>query len=323
MSSTLVVPLVLLGLWTAALGTPAPVDATGPTIAGCPAFPAAHPFNQPVTRASVDPRSRRYIATMSRDRDRLWTGANAGRWSDAGFTVHTVPRTTPPVPITIDRYANGAIDPTAMPIPPAPTIQQAPDRHLLIVQQGSCRLYESWETRPPAPEDAGGPWRVGSAASWDLRSNEGLPPGATSADAAGLPITPLLLRADEVATGTVGHALRLTSPTVQDGWVAPAVHPGSYDGADKLDFPPMGARLRLRAGVRPSSFSGQARVIVRTLQTYGAILSDQTEPQWAWELSGTNDPRWDDRELAQLRTIRASDFEVVRHGPIGRFEDLR
>jgi hypothetical protein len=180
------------------------------------------------------------------------------------------------------------------------------DRHVLVVQQGDCVLYELYNTVRTATG-----FRVSSSARWDLTVNATRPAGWTSADAAGLPILPGLLRHDEVAAGRIAHALRFTVPHVRRAYVAPAGHCGQYADAS---LPPYGTRARLKADFSLAPYSGDALVILTALKTYGLILADQGS---AWYVTGTSDPAWEDA-LDQLRAhpVRGSDFELLATGPM-------
>ena len=187
------------------------------------------------------------------------------------------------------------------PIPASPLIEGGSDRHLLMVDPGQCRLWELF-----AASRSGGTWHAGSGATWDLTSNALRPDTWTSADAAGLPIFPGLVRYDEVAAGAINHALRFTAPSTCAGYIYPARHEaGSGSCTSK---PPMGLRVRLKASVNISGFSTQAKVVLTALKTYGMILADNGSP---WYVTGAPDSHWDDDGLHALQTLHGSDFEVV------------
>jgi hypothetical protein len=193
-------------------------------------------------------------------------------------------------------------DHVGYPIPASPLIEGGSDRHILLLDPGAdCRLWELFDARK-----AGNAWSAGSGATWDLRSNALRPAGWTSADAAGLPIYPGLVRYAEVAAGAIPHAIRFTAPQTCDGYIYPARHEaGSGSCAVR---PPMGLRLRLKASVDISGFDPQARVVLQALKTYGMILADNGSP---WYLTGAPDSRWDDDALHDLGLIKGTDFEVV------------
>jgi hypothetical protein len=193
-------------------------------------------------------------------------------------------------------------DPGPYPIPFAPLIEGGADHHLVTVDPVGCRLYELVDVR----QTASGAWRAGSGAIFDLSSNALRPEGWTSADAAGLPILPGLVRYDEVAAGEIAHALRFTAPRTRRAYVYPARHASS--SSDSTSLPPMGLRLRLRAGADLSGLSPHARVIAVALQRYGMILADNGSP---WYVSGMSDPRFDDDVLHELDRFTGADLEVV------------
>ncbi len=187
------------------------------------------------------------------------------------------------------------------PIPAHPRLETGSDHHLLLVDRDACRLYELY-----ALAHAMTGWTAGSGAIWNLSSNALRPDGWTSADAAGLPILPGLVRYDEVAAGFIAHALRVTVPRTRPAHIYPARHDAGT--SDDLSLPPMGLRLRLKASVDLRGFSHLDRVILTCLQRYGAIVADNGSP---WFVSGTSDPHWNDEDLHRLDRITGADFEVV------------
>jgi hypothetical protein len=173
---------------------------------------------------------------------------------------------------------------------------------VLIVDRSDCTLYELYAAYPQGD----GSWTAGSGAIYDLTSNALRPSGWTSADAAGLPILPGLVRYDEVASGEITHAIRFTAPQTQRAFVWPARHfASSLTGAE---YPPMGARFRLRADFDVSGYSTEVQVILRAMQRYGIILADNGSP---WYLSGAPDERWDNDVLRELKELQGSDFEAI------------
>jgi hypothetical protein len=181
------------------------------------------------------------------------------------------------------------------------------DRHVLVVDTGSCRLYELFDAHP----NGDGSWQAGSGSVYDLASNALRPAGWTSADAAGLPIMPGLVRYDEVAAGEIHHAIRVTVPESQNDYVWPARHAAS-DSSDAA-LPPMGLRLRLRADVDISGLPTQARVVAQAMKTYGVIVADNGS---GWYISGEPDERWDNDTLQSLGGLTGSDFEAVDAGSL-------
>ena len=177
-----------------------------------------------------------------------------------------------------------------------------------MLQEGVCKLYELYD----AHRDGAG-WETASGAVFNLRSNALRPEGWTSADAAGLPIFPLLARYGEVHTGRIDHALRVTVPRTQAGYIHPATHYAS--SSTDPDLPPMGLRLRLNANYDLAPYHGQALVILRALKRYGLIVADNGS---SWYITGAPNPGWNEADLDQLKQVPGSAFEAVRSGPIRR-----
>jgi hypothetical protein len=273
-----------------------------PSIGGCPVFPADNAWNRDVSQDPVDPSSDAYIGALPGN---LHPDFGSGRYGDYGIPFAVVPRGQPLAPIRFTSYGDES-DPGPYPVPPGARVEGGSDRHVLVVQQGTCKLYELFD----AQRSAGG-WDAGSGAVFDLTSNHLRPAGWTSADAAGLPIFPGLARADEADAGAIHHALRFTVRRTQRAYVDPARHFASSD--TNPDLPPMGLRFRLRADYDIGAFHGQALAILRALRTYGMIVADNGSN---WYISGAPDPRWDDDDLDQLKRVPGSAFEVVRPGPL-------
>jgi hypothetical protein len=216
-----------------------------------------------------------------------------------------VPGTQATVPITFT-YDDES-DPGPYPIPPDAPIEGGPasdgDRHVLVVDRDDCILYELYAAYPQ-PD---GSWLAGSGAIFDLNSNDLREDGWTSADAAGLPILPGLVRYDEVAEGEIRHAIRFTAEQTRQAYVWPARHYASdLTGAE---YPPMGQRFRLKADFDISGFSPEVQVILQALKTYGMILADNGSP---WFITGAPDERWNNDVLVpELHQVHGSDFEAV------------
>ena len=298
---------VLLGL-----ALPSLAHASGPTIVGCPVFPPDNIWNTRVDGLPVDPRSREYAASIGADAG-LHPDFGAGQNDGApiGIPYVIVPMHQPKVAIHFrdfgdEQAAGEESDPGPYPIPRNAPIEGGPksrdDRHVLVVQQGSCTLFELYKAVP----NGDGSWNAVSAARFDLEGNELRADGWTSADAAGLPIFPGLVRHDEVAAGEIRHALRFTAPRTRKAYIWPARHFASSNEAESL--PPLGQRFRLRASFDISRFSGANQVILRALQTHGMILADNGSP---WFLSGAPHANWNDDQLRELRQVKGSDFEAV------------
>ncbi len=281
----------------------------GASLEGRRPFPDDNPWNQPIDQAPVDPNSAALVASIGLD-DPLHPDFGAN-WNGGPFGIPyvVIDSTIPGLPVRFS-YDDQS-DPGPYPVPGNAPIEGGSasrgDRHVLIVDRDAWRLFELFAAYPE-----GGGWRAGSGAIFDLSSNALRPAGWTSADAAGLPIFPGLVRYDEVVErGEIRHALRFTAEVTRRGYVAPARHFASAETS--ADLPPMGMRVRLKAAFDPSGYPAQARVILVALKTYGMILADNGGD---WFLSGAPDARWDDDQLNALKQLRGSDFEVVEMGPV-------
>lgn len=277
-----------------------------PTIGGCPVFPADNAWNRDVSADPVDPNSDGYIRFIlglnPYDTDQLH--ADFGGAGAYGIPYRVVPAGQPGLPINFTEFGDES-DPGPYPIPLDTAIEAGGDRHVLVVRSGECRLYELYHSNPQA-----GGWDAGSGAAFDLTSNALRPLTWTSADAAGLPILPGLARLDEVQAGEIRHALRVTFEDTQRAFVLPATHYAS--STTDPNAPPMGLRLRLKAGYSLDGFTGQARVILTALKRYGLIVADNGSN---WFITGSADLGWDDADLDQLKTVPGSAFEVVAIEP--------
>jgi len=278
---------------------------TAPTIDGCPILPADNVWNTPIGDLPVHPNSDTYIATIGAD-DGLHPDFGSGFWSGGpiGIPYTIVDAGQPEVDIFFTYAAES--DPGPYPIPADALIeggdQSTGDRHVLVLDRDNCILYEVFAAYPQ-PDDT---WDAGSGAIYDLRSNDLRPDGWTSADAAGLPILPGLVRYDEVAAGEINHALRFTAPQTKREYIWPARHYASSLTA--VNYPPMGLRLRLKTDFDISGYSRDVQVILQALKRYGMILADNGS---AWYISGAPDPGWDNDVLHELDTVTGSDFEAV------------
>ncbi len=268
-------------------------------------LPDDNPWNQPVDTAQVDPNSSAIIANIGTTTQfHPDFGAN---WNGGPFGIPyvVVSGTQARVPITFD-YADES-DPGPYPIPSNAPIEggaaSTGDRHVLVVDRDNWMLYETWSSYP----QSNGSWQAGSGALFNLNSNVLRPAGWTSADAAGLPILPGLVRYDEVAGGAILHALRFTVARTRRAYIPPATHWASSDTSSLR--PPMGMRVRLKATFNISSYPASAQVILRALKKYGLMVADNGSN---WYLSGTADARWNDAEMNTLKALRGSDFEVVK-----------
>jgi hypothetical protein len=256
----------------------------------------------------LDPNSGLYIATIGAG-DTLHPDFGSGEWppgsgSPIGIPYVDVPSTQPKVNVTFE-YDDES-DPGPYPIPSDAPIEGGPDsdgdRHVLVVDRDNCTLYELFYAFP----QPGGSWTAGSGAIFDLSSHALRPADWTSADAAGLPILPGLVRYDEAAAGEIRHALRFTAPQTQRDYVWPARHYAS--SLTGTQYPPMGLRFRLKADFDVSGFSPEVQVILQALKKYGMMLADNGS---AWFISGAPDERWDNDVLHEMHQVYGSDFEAV------------
>ena len=270
--------------------------AAPPRLAGCRVFPASNPWNQRVDKLPIAAGSATIVESIGRDAP-LHADFGSG---PIGIPYDVVSRSTPRSRVVFD-YA-GESDRGPYPIPTGVHVEGGSDRHALLVDRSSCRLYELFALRRE-----GGRWHAGSGATWSLRSNRLRPAGWTSADAAGLPILPGLARYDEVARGSIRHALRFTAPRTRRAYVWPARHFASNSTDPRL--PPMGLRLRLKASFDTRPFPPQARIVLVALKRYGMLLADNGS---SWFVSGAPDRRWSNAELHTLARVHGSDFEVVK-----------
>jgi len=254
----------------------------------------------------VDANSAAYVATIGASAN-VHADFGSGLWDGGpiGIPYVIVPGTQPRVPVTFD-YDDES-DPGPYPIPPDAPIEGGAesdgDRHVLVVDRAACVLYELYYA---FPVDGGVAWTAGSGAIYDLSSHALRPQTWTSADAAGLPILPGLVRYEEVAAGEIRHALRFTVPETRRTYVWPARHYAS--DLTGTQYPPMGQRFRLKADFDISGFSPNVQVILRTLKKYGMMLADNGS---SWYISGMPDERWDNDELHELHQVTGAVFEAV------------
>jgi hypothetical protein len=273
-------------------------------------FPSDNPWNQDISGEPVDANSATLIqscglANLHPDFGTVWNGA------PNGIPYIVISGTQARISVTFD-YADES-DPGPYPVPPNAPIeggaQSTGDRHVLIVDRDNWTLYELFAAYPV---NGGQSWRAGSGAVFDLRSNALRPAGWTSADAAGLPIFPGLVRYDEVVEQrAIRHALRFTCPRTRRAYVSPARHFAST--RTDVTLPPMGMRVRLRANFDISSYPPEVQVILTALRRYGMFLADNGS---SWYVSGAPDPRWSDENLSALKRVPASAFEVVQLGQV-------
>jgi len=288
-----------------ALGVAVAQAAKLPGAPACPVFPTSSPWNQRVDRLPVAPGSVSIVNAIGAS-DTMHADFGSGLWEGGpiGIPITFVRKSQAKVRVAFE-YGDES-DKGPYPIPANVAIeggrQADGDRHALIVDRDSCKVYELFALYP----NAGGGWRAGSGAIFDLRSNKLRPAGWTSADAAGLPILPGLARYEDVARGRIDHALRFTVELTRRAYVWPARHFAS-DRTD-LSLPPMGMRFRLKQSYPIAGFPRQARIVLQALKEYGMILADNGSN---WYISGAPHPKWSNAELHTLRRVPGSAFEVV------------
>lgn len=306
-SSTLIFEIWFTGFALAPATISLPIvlnGSVGPLLDGCPVFPADHIWNIPINTLPVDSNSAAYINTIGAGRG-LHPDFGSGTWDGfpIGIPYVIVPGTQTKLNV-IFGYDDES-DPGPYPIPPNPPVEGDPDgdgdRHILILDRDHCDLYELY-----AAHLEGDGWHAGSGAIFDLDDYALRPDGWTSADAAGLPILPGLVRYDEVASGEIHHAIRFTVPQTRRDYVWPARHYASW--LTDSQYPPMGQRFRLKVGFDISGFPPEVRVILQAMKTYGIILADNGSP---WYISGVPDERWDNNVLSELRQVYGANFEAV------------
>jgi hypothetical protein len=289
-----------------------------PTLLGNSLFPADNPWNEKITNAPVAANSSTLVASIGLSGHlhpdfgaALYQGANVG------IPFNVVPGTQPKITVVIDAYASES-DIQPVPIPanaviegdPLPSAQNTGDRHLLVYDQDNNVGYELYNAHRPS-ETADGQWHADAEAVWDYKKDSFRPAGWTSADAAGLPILPGLVRPDEVLDqGVITHALRFTVPHSQNAYVYPASHQA---GVANTSYPRMGERFRLKQSFDISGFSPANRVILQALKDYGMIVADNGS---GWFLSGEPSSRWNDDDLHLLTNVLGSNFEAVDLTPV-------
>lgn len=283
----------------------------GPNVSlhGLRLFPEDNPWNQDISAEPVDPDSERIIARIGMNKPLHPDFGTVYQGAPNGIQYVVVSGDQPKVPIKF-RYDDES-DPGPYPIPPDAPIEGGPksdgDRHVIVLDRDNLKLYETFSSFP-----LGKGWKAASGAIFDLKSNRLRPAGWTSADAAGLPILPGLVRYDEVVEQKeIPHALRFTVAKSRRAYIAPATHFASR--LTDTDLPPMGMRVRLKKDFDTSGFPPEVRVILRCLQKYGMFVADNGGD---WFISGAPDPRWDDDSLRAIKKVRGRDLEVVKMGKI-------
>ena len=290
--------------WPARAGAAAPPEPLERRV-----FPADNPWNRDVSGLPVDPNSEALIRGIGLEKNLHPDFGTVYQGHPVGIPYVVVSGKQPRVPVRF-QYA-GESDGGPYPIPDDAPIEGGPegrgDRHVLVVDRDRWKLYELFDAHRE-----GRGWRAGSGAVFDLATGADRPAGWTSADAAGLPIFPGLVRYDEaVTTGRIGHALRFTCRRTRHAYVHPARHYASP--SRDAGLPPMGMRVRLKSGFEVDGFPKAARAVLVALKKHGMILADNGSD---WFLSGAPDPRWDDEDLATLKRVGGRDLEVVKMGRI-------
>src|SRR5436309_6175622 len=286
----LLLTLLIAGALAATAGAARLPVAPAPRVSGaprCPVLPADNPWNQRVDRLPVDPNSAKYIAAIGLDAPAHPDFGTVYAGAPNGIPYAVVSNRARRVPVHF-QYADES-DRGPYPIPRNAPIEGGPkssgDRHVIVINRDTCTDYELFAAYP---HHGGTSWTAGSGAIFNLRSNHLRPAGWTSADAAGLPILPGLARYDDVARGSIDHALRFTAPCTSRAYIYPARH---FASTCSGSYPPMGLRVRLRANVDISKLPFQARVVAQALKRYGMILADNGSP---WYISGAPNSRWND-----------------------------
>lgn len=298
-------PLLTLAACSA---TPIPADPIAvapPAIGKCSLFPANNIWNTTVDNLPLDPNSAAYIATIGASKA-LHPDFGSGLWEGGPIGIPYVVVSGGQARVKVSFEYPDESDSGPYPVPPNPPIEGGPDgsgdRHILMLDRDTCKLYELFSAYP----NPDGSWRAGSGAIYDLNSNALRPDTWTSADAAGLPILPGLVRYEEVLAGEINHAIRFTTPQTRRAYVWPARHFASSLTDPK--YPPMGQRFRLKASFDISGYSPQIQIILKAFKKYGIILADNGS---SWYISGAPDERWNNELLRELKRIPGSAFEAV------------
>lgn len=319
---------------------PGPKDS--PIIAGCPILPGDHVFNTPIDDLPVDPSSGAYITTIgTTTKLHLDLGQTVDQQADDFYgipynVIHGGSFTWPSVVFASTDpdldwnpkpesdcadTAHAVVAPCTggtayLPIPAAPLVEgginsaadQMPygDHHVVLLDADTCRLWETYHSYKPAS----GTWNIFGSAQFDLRSNTLRPDNWSSADAAGFPILPLLLRADEASSGTIKHALRFTiaSNHIRPTYVWPARHL-TTNGMNVTSQPPMGQLFRLKASFPiPATYSTQSKAILQAMKTYGMYIADGGSN---WYITGEPSAAWDDKVFSEVQSVTGNSFEAV------------
>lgn len=288
--------------------TKAPSPHTNPDKIGA-VFPADNAWNLDISGYPVHARSAEYLAVMGTDRRLHPDFGTTWEGKPIGIPVTVVGTGQAPVDIIYEAYGSES-DPGPFPIPADAAVEGGPesdgDRHVIVVDRNNGVLYELYRAFL-----IGGAWHADSGARWDLKTNSTRTRGWTSADAAGLPIYPGLVRYEDIERGSLNHAVRFTVSKSTGGFIAPASHHAKT--SDEPWAAPMGLRLRLKADFDLAGFGDTARIILAGLKKHGMIVADNGSN---WYISGEHDMRWNDEELGELKEVPGSAFEVIDTGPV-------
>ncbi len=285
-----------------------------PTVGGCPMFTAGDAWNQDISAATADSTWTARLQTASGG-----VTLHPDFGSNFGIPINVVPQTQAMVPITFDQYASES-DPGPYPLPGPATLKIeggtpascSGDCHIIVLQQGTCSLFEGWACSYKSG------WVCGNGARWNTKiaSAGQRPVGWTSADVAGLSIAAGLVRLAEVQAGEIKHAIRFTLPCSRPKYVSPATHegvPGSCSASDPNALP-MGMRIRLKTGFNMTPYNATAKIFLQAMAKYGMILADNGSPMY---FQSEENAGWNDDDLNALKNVPASAFEVITPGPLG------
>ncbi len=274
--------------------------AAGPALGSCPLFPVDNIWNTRVDSLPVHTRSDAWINSIGRNEGfHMDFGSGTVGGGPIGIPYNLVAGSQAKKSVVFEYDDESDTGP--YPIPNNPKIEFGSDHHILLLDQDNCILYELYDA-----SYSGGQWYAGSGAIWDLNSHDLRPDGWTSADAAGLPILPGLIRYDEIEAGEINHAIRFTISRTQRAYLWPARHFAS--SITDPNVPPMGARFRLKASYDISGFAPEMQVILKAMKEYGIIVADNGSD---WYVSGVPDERWDNDMLHTLDALTGDDFEAV------------
>lgn len=293
---------VAAALSACSMSTPAvAAHAPVPKLAGCDLFPADNAWRKDISHAALSKHSAAWVKSVGRTVD---LHPDFGSNPSYGIPYEVVSKSQKKVPIHFTAYGDES-DKGPYPIPLHARVEAGGDRHVLVASH-NCHVYELYDAHRTKHG-----WAAASGAVFDLRSNKLRHAGWTSADAAGLPILPGLVRPAEIRAGHIDHALRFTVARTQRGYLHPATHQAGSTNSPNV--PPMGAQFRLKASFSLHGFHGAARIILTCLKKYGMFVADNGSN---WFISGATYRGWDDEDLDQLKRVPGSAFEVVATGRI-------